>query len=62
MSREGHVARMGEMRNAYKNISRKSEGKRSLGKHRDRWEDNVRMDLSEIGWGKCGLDSSGSGL
>jgi len=28
----------------------KSEGKRPLGKIRPRWEDNIRMDLREIGW------------
>jgi len=28
----------------------KLEGKRLLGKHRCRWEDNIRMDLREIGW------------
>jgi len=49
MSR-GHVARMEEMRNAYKFSIRKSEGKRSLGRSRCRWEDNNTMDLREMGW------------
>jgi hypothetical protein len=34
----------------------KSEGKRPLGRPRRRWEDNIRMDLREIGWGWYGLD------
>jgi len=33
---------------------------RLLGKTRRRWEDNIKMDLQELGWG-CGLDWSGSG-
>jgi hypothetical protein len=45
----GHVARMGEMRNACNTSVRKPEGKRPLGRSRDRWEDNIRMDLKEIG-------------
>jgi hypothetical protein len=32
----------------------KPEGKRPLGRHRRRWEDNIRMNLREIGWG--GMD------
>jgi hypothetical protein len=48
---EGHVARMGEGRNAYKVLIGKPEGKRPLGRPRHRWEDGIRMDLREIGWG-----------
>jgi hypothetical protein len=40
---------MGEVRNAY-NIVGKHEGKRPLGRHGHRWEDNIRMDVREIGW------------
>jgi hypothetical protein len=40
---------MGEMRNAYSILIGKSEGKRPLGKHRHRWEDNIRIDLRETG-------------
>jgi hypothetical protein len=36
------VARMGEMRNTYKILAAKPEGKRPLGRSRRRWEDNVR--------------------
>jgi hypothetical protein len=38
----------------------KPEGKRPLGRARRRWEDGIRMDLREIGWG-CRLDPVGSG-
>jgi hypothetical protein len=45
------VARIGEERNVYKVLMRKPEGKRPLGRPRRRWEDGIRMDLREIGWG-----------
>jgi hypothetical protein len=41
---------MGEMGNANDILVRKPEGKRQLGRPRRRWEDNIRMDLAEIGW------------
>jgi hypothetical protein len=41
----GHVARMGETRNAYRILVRKPEGKRPLGRPRRRWVDNIKMDL-----------------
>jgi hypothetical protein len=47
----GHVARMGEERNVYKVLVGKTEGKRPLGRPRRRWEDGIRMDLRETGWG-----------
>jgi len=47
----GYVARMGEERNVYKVLMGKPEGKRPLGRPRHRWEDGIRMDLREIGWG-----------
>jgi hypothetical protein len=46
----GHVARMGEKRNAYRLLVGKPEGKRPLGRRRRRWVDNIKMDLREIGW------------
>jgi hypothetical protein len=46
----GHVARMGEKRNAYRILVGKTEGKRPLGRPRRRWVDNIKMDLREIGW------------
>jgi hypothetical protein len=44
------VACMGEMRNTYKILFGKPEGKRSLRTLRRRWDDNIRKDLREIGW------------
>jgi hypothetical protein len=41
---------MGEMRNAYKILFGKPERKRPHERLRRRWEDNIRMDLGEIGW------------
>jgi hypothetical protein len=49
----GHVARMGEGRCVYRVLVGKPKGKRPLGRPRRRWEDNVRMDLQEVG---CGCD------
>jgi hypothetical protein len=46
----GHVACIGKMRNAYKILVRKPEGKRPFRRPRHRWEDNIGMDLGEIGW------------
>jgi hypothetical protein len=42
---------MGEERNVYRVLMGKPEGKRPLGRPRSRWEDGIRMDLREIGWG-----------
>jgi len=50
----GHVARMGERRGVYRVLMRKPEGKRPLGIPRHRWEDNIKMDLQEVGCG--GMD------
>jgi hypothetical protein len=47
----GHVACMGEKRNVYKVLMGKPEGKRPLGRLSRRWEDGIRVDLREIGWG-----------
>jgi hypothetical protein len=49
MKWEGHVARMGEVRNAYKTLVGKPVGKISLGRPWLRWENNIRIDLREIG-------------
>ena len=45
----GHVARMEEGRNAFKILTGKPTGKRSLGRLRHRWEDIIRTDLEEVG-------------
>ena len=47
----GHVARMGEGRGVYRVLVGKPEGRRPLGRPRRRWEDNIRMDLQEVGLG-----------
>jgi hypothetical protein len=46
----GHVARMGEKRNAYRILVGSPAGKRPLGRPRRRWVDHIKMDLREIGW------------
>jgi hypothetical protein len=46
----GYVACMGEMINAYKILAGEPEGKRLLGRLRHRWDDNIRLDVWEIGW------------
>ena len=45
----GHVARMGENRVVHMVLVEKSEGKRPLRRLRRRWEDNIKMDLQEVG-------------
>ena len=50
----GHVARMGERVGVYRVLVVKPEGKRPLGRPRRRWEDNIKMDLQEVGCG--GMD------
>jgi hypothetical protein len=39
---------MGKIRNVYKNLFGKPEGKKPLGRSRHKWEDNIKMDLWEI--------------
>jgi hypothetical protein len=46
----GYVVCIGEVRNAYNILVRKYEEKRLLRRPRCRWEDNIKMDLGEIGW------------
>jgi hypothetical protein len=50
----GHVAPVGDKRNAYMNLVEKPERMRPLGRSRRRWEDNIKMDHREIEWG--GMD------
>jgi hypothetical protein len=50
----GEFSADGEERGVYRIFVRKPEGKRSLGRPRRRWEDNIRMDLKEVGCG--GMD------
>jgi hypothetical protein len=48
----GHVVRMGEDRGVQRVLVGKPEGKRTLGRPRRRWEDNIKMDLQEVGGGR----------
>jgi hypothetical protein len=54
----GACSAYGEGRGVYRVLVGKSEGNRSLGKPRPRWEDNIKMNLQEVG---CGLNRAGSG-
>jgi hypothetical protein len=56
----GHVAHVRERRGAYRALVGKPEGRRPLEKPRRKWEDNIKMDLREVGLGHR-LDRSGSG-
>jgi hypothetical protein len=46
----GHVARMGEKRDAYRILVGRPEGRRAPGRSRRRWEDNIKMYLLDVGW------------
>jgi hypothetical protein len=48
----GHVARMGEERGVQRVLVGKPEGRRPLGRPRRRWEDNIKMDVQEVGGGR----------
>jgi hypothetical protein len=50
----GHVARMGNKRNAYRLLVGKPEGKQPLSRPKHKCMDNIKIDLGEIGWG--GMD------
>ena len=49
----GHVARMLKRRGVYRILVGKPEGKKSLGRHRHRREDNIKMDFQEVGCGSA---------
>jgi hypothetical protein len=46
----GHVVRI-RRRGTYRDLVGKSEGRRPLGRPRRRWEDNIKINIREIGWG-----------
>jgi hypothetical protein len=48
---DGACSTNGEKRNAYRLLVGKPEARRSLGRPRRRWVDNIRMDLVNVGWG-----------
>jgi hypothetical protein len=50
MSWAEYVARIEEMRGVYRVLVGKPEGKRPVGRPRRRWEDNIKMDIQEVGW------------
>jgi hypothetical protein len=50
----GNVARMGEKRGVHRLLVGKPEGKRPLGISRHRWQNNIKMDLQEVGRGGMG--------
>jgi hypothetical protein len=56
LKRAGHVACMGRRRGVYRDLAGKPEGRRQLGRPRHRWEDNIKMDLREVGRGRRRLD------
>jgi len=47
----GHMERMGEERGVYRVLVGKPEGRKTLGRPRRRWVDNIRTDLQEVGCG-----------
>ena len=66
----GHVEPMGEDRGVQRVLVGKPEGKRPLGRPRNRWEDNIKMDLQEVcgggvvgtGWSWLRIGTSGGHL
>jgi hypothetical protein len=50
---------MAAPRKLYKVLVGKPKGKRPLRSLRHKWDDGIRMNLGEIGWGRCGVDSTG---
>jgi hypothetical protein len=65
----GHVARMGENRGVHRVLVGKPEGKRPLGRPRHRWEDNIKMNLKEVGgrvvgtgWSRLRIGTGGGHL
>jgi hypothetical protein len=47
----GHIVQRAQMKNSYRLLVGKPEGRRPLGRPKHRWVDNIKMDLEEIGWG-----------
>jgi hypothetical protein len=56
----GHVGHLGG-RGVHRDLVGKPEGKRPLGRPRRRWEDNIKMDLQEVGTGWTGLRTGTGG-
>jgi hypothetical protein len=49
----GHIARIGKGRDVYRVLVGKPEGNRPLGKLKRRWDDNIKMDIQEVGFRVC---------
>jgi hypothetical protein len=47
----GNIVRTGERKGVYRVLVENAEGKRPLGRQRRRWENNIKMDIQEVGWG-----------
>ena len=45
----------------YRGLVGRPEGKRPLGRHTHRWENNIEVDLQDMRWGRHRMDRSGSG-
>ena len=56
MRRAGHVARIGERRSAYRVLVDKPKAKITLARPRRRWEDSIKIELQEVGWGMDWID------
>jgi len=57
----GHVARKEEREDVYRILMGKPEGRKPLGRPKRRWENNIKMDLQEVGCGGHELDRAGLG-
>ena len=47
----GHVSRMGDRRGAYRVSVGRPEGRRPIERRKARWEDNIKIDFQDVGWG-----------
>ena len=56
------MARMGEGRGVHRVLVGKPEGKRPLGRPRRRWEDNIKIDLQDVGWSWLRIGTGGGRL
>jgi hypothetical protein len=55
----GHIARMGQRESAYRTLVGKPVGKRPLGRFRHRRDDDIKVNLQDVGW-RHGMDLSSS--
>jgi hypothetical protein len=46
----GYVAFLGKRKNAYRVLGEKPDGKTPIERPRHRWEENIKMDVNEVGW------------